>query len=145
MVDMGIPSYLVASSVISVLAQRLVRTICPKCKQPFTPKDAELEAAGITPDAAKTATFFKGKGCGSCQRTGYRGRTGIHELMIISQPIREMIFEGKSSADIRKIAMKQGMKTLYVDGIEKVMKGITTFEEVFRNAKRTEQDQILPL
>jgi type IV pilus assembly protein PilB len=65
--------------------------------------------------------------------------------MIISQPIREMIFEGKSSADIRKIAMKQGMKTLYVDGIEKVMKGITTFEEVFRNAKRTEQDQILPL
>ena len=145
MVDMGIPSYLVASSVIAVLAQRLVRTICPKCKQPFTPKDAELEAAGITPDAAKTATFLKGKGCGSCQRTGYRGRTGIHELMIISQPIREMIFEGKSSADIRKIAMKQGMKTLYVDGIEKVMKGITTFEEVFRNAKRTEQDQILPL
>jgi type IV pilus assembly protein PilB len=145
MVDMGIPSYLVASSVIAVLAQRLVRTICPKCKQPFTPKDAELESAGITPDAARTATFLKGKGCGSCQRTGYRGRTGIHELMIISQPIREMIFEGKSSADIRKIAMKQGMKTLYVDGIEKVMKGITTFEEVFRNAKRTEQDQILPL
>src|SRR6185295_3339290 len=76
MVDMGVPSYLVASSVMAVMAQRLVRVNCAKCKAPFTPSDAALESAGITPEMAANATFMKGKGCGHCQKSGYRGRLG---------------------------------------------------------------------
>jgi type IV pilus assembly protein PilB len=145
MVDMGVPGYLVASSVIAVLAQRLVRTVCSRCKQQYTPRDLEIEAAGIPPEIAAKATFMRGKGCNNCQRNGYRGRTGIHEMMIISPRIREMIFDSKSNADIRKIAINQGMKTLYVDGLEKAMKGVTTLDEVFRVAKRTEQDSEIEL
>jgi type IV pilus assembly protein PilB len=83
---------------------------------------------------------MKGKGCNHCQRSGYRGRTGIHELMMVTPKIREMIFDAKSNADVRRIAITQGMKTLYIDGVEKAIKGITTLDEVFRVAKRTEQD-----
>lgn len=140
MIDMGVPSYLVASTVIAVLAQRLVRTICTRCKQPYKPLDAELELAGVPPEVAAKATFMRGKGCNHCQRNGYRGRTGIHELMMVSPKIREMIFDAKSNAEVRKIAITQGMKTLYIDGLEKALKGMTTLDEVFRVAKRTEQD-----
>ncbi len=143
MVDMGVPAYLVASSVIAVTAQRLVRVICSRCRQEYTPRDSELEEAGITPEMAAKATFARGKGCGHCQKGGYRGRTGLHEMMIVSSKIREMIFDNKSATDIRKVAISEGMKTLYVDGIDKVLKGMTTLEEVFRVAKRTQQDQIV--
>lgn len=143
MVDMGVPAYLVASSVIAVTAQRLVRVICARCRQEYTPRDSELEAAGITPEMAKKATFARGKGCGHCQKSGYRGRTGVHEMMMVSPKIREMIFDNKSATDIRKVAISEGMKTLYVDGILKVMKGTTTLEEIFRVAKRTQQDKIV--
>lgn len=143
MIDMGVPAYLVASSVIAVTAQRLVRVICARCRQEYTPRDSELESAGITPEMAAKATFARGKGCGHCQKSGYRGRTGLHEMMIVSPKIREMIFDNKSATDIRKVAITEGMKTLYVDGIDKVLKGMTTLEEVFRVAKRTQQDQIV--
>ena len=85
---------------------------------------------------------MKGKGCGNCNKSGYRGRQGIFELMMINSKIRELIFKNVSSTEIRKVAITQGMSTLYVDGIRKVMKGVTTMEEVYRNAKRTEQDII---
>ncbi len=140
MVDMGVPAYLVASSVIAVLAQRLVRVICPKCKQPNQPSDAQLEAAGISLETAAKATFMKGKGCGNCSKTGYRGRLGIYELMMMSARVRELSFQGASAQDIRKVAISQGMKTLYRDGIDKAMRGITTLDEVMRIAKRTEDD-----
>jgi type IV pilus assembly protein PilB len=136
MVDMGVPSYLVASSVIAVLAQRLVRVICPKCKVPFMPSEATLKEAGITPEIAAKASFAKGKGCGNCQKNGYRGRLGIYEVMIMSSKIRELAFRGESTQNIRKAAIAQGMHTLYEDGIQKVLKGITTLEEVFRVAKK---------
>lgn len=136
MVDMGVPPYLVASSVIAVLAQRLVRVICPKCKQPYMPSDAALKDAGITPELAAKANFSRGKGCGNCQRTGFRGRLGIYELMMMTTKIREMAFAGKATQDIRKMAITQGMRTLYQDGIAKVLKGVTTLEEVYRVAKR---------
>ena len=142
MVDMGVPGYLVASSVIAILAQRLVRVICQKCKQPYTPPESVLRDAGITPEMAANATFAKGKGCANCQRGGYRGRIGIYELMMVTSKIRELIFEAASSTDIRKAAISQGMKTLYIDGIHKVMKGVTSFEEVYRVAKKTEQDTL---
>lgn len=142
MTDMGVPGYLVASSVIGVLAQRLVRVVCPKCKVVYNPPASVLEDAGIPARLAKKAQFAKGKGCSHCQKSGYRGRIGIYELMPITSKIRELIFKNESSVEIRKVAIAQGMKTLYVDGIRKVMKGITTLEEVYRNAKRTEQDDI---
>ncbi len=136
MVDMGVPAYLVASSVIAILAQRLVRVVCPKCKSPYTPSEATLEAAGITPEMAANATFMKGKGCSHCSKTGYRGRLGVYELMMMTPRIRELSFQGASTQDIRRAAVSQGMNTLYQDGIRKVLKGITTIEEVYRVAKK---------
>jgi type IV pilus assembly protein PilB len=140
MVDMGVPPYLVASSVIAIMAQRLVRVVCTKCKQPFTPSDAVLETAGITPEQAATASFAKGRGCGNCNKTGYRGRIGVYELMLMTAKVREMAFQGAATQDIRKVAISQGMKTLYRDAIAKVMKGVTTIDEVFRVTKRTPDD-----
>jgi type IV pilus assembly protein PilB len=139
MVDMGVPAYLVASSVIAILAQRLVRKICPKCAQPFNPPEAVIEAAGLPPELVAKSKFMKGKGCSFCTRTGYRGRIGIYELMMMTSRIREMAFQGASSQNIRKVAIAQGMHTLFDDGLDKAMKGITTLEEVFRNAKRQDE------
>ncbi|MCE9532190.1 MAG: GspE/PulE family protein, partial [Planctomycetes bacterium] len=140
MADMGVPNYLVASSVVAVLAQRLVRTICSKCKQPTTLSETVLKEAGLTPKMIAKATFAKGKGCPNCNKSGYRGRLGIFELMLMTGKIRELMFKNASSTEIRKVAITQGMKTLYQDGIFKLIKGTTTLEEVYRNAKRTEQD-----
>ncbi|MBB74839.1 MAG: pilus assembly protein PilB [Planctomycetaceae bacterium] len=140
MVDMGVPGYLVASSVIAVMAQRLVRVICNRCKQSYQPSEAVLEDAGISLEDAKNANFARGKGCGYCQRKGFRGRQGIFEMMIVSSKIRELIFNNQSSVDIRKVAVKEGMQTLYLDGLEKAKEGVTTLEEVTRVAKRSEED-----
>jgi type IV pilus assembly protein PilB len=138
MVDMGVPAYLVSSSVIAVMAQRLVRVVCTKCKQPYTPSDSTLETAGITPEMAAGATFMRGKGCGHCTKSGYRGRLGIYELMLMTSKIRELAFQGASTQDLRRAAVGAGMTTLYDDGIRKVLRGITTLEEVARVAKRVE-------
>jgi type IV pilus assembly protein PilB len=138
MVDIGVPAYLVAGSVIGVLAQRLVRVVCSKCKQPHTPTDAQLDAAGITPEQAASATFMKGAGCSHCGKSGYRGRLGIFELMVMNSKVRELAFAGATTVELRKAAVKSGMTTLYEDGIRKVLGGITTLEEVFRVSKREE-------
>ncbi|MBA4104538.1 MAG: pilus assembly protein PilB [Pirellula sp.] len=140
MVDIGVPAYLVAGSVIGVLAQRLVRVNCAKCKQPFTPSPAQLELSGITPEQAAGATFMKGVGCSHCGKSGYRGRIGIYELMQMNSKVRELSFQGASTLDIRKAAVKQGMTTLYDDGILKTMQGITTLDEVFRVSKREQTE-----
>jgi type IV pilus assembly protein PilB len=138
MIDMGVPAYLVSSSIIAVLAQRLVRVVCAKCKQPFQPSEAALEAAGITPEMAAKATFMKGKGCNHCGGGGYRGRLGIFEMMIMTSKIRELAFSGAATQVIRRAAVNLGMTTLYNDGIQKVLKGITTLEELLRAAKQVE-------
>lgn len=140
MVDMGVPSYLVASSVVAIVAQRLVRTICSKCKARYTPPESTIRELGITAEELANANFMKGKGCNTCQKTGFKGRIGIYELLIINNKIREMIFKNQSSTEIRKYAIQNGMDTLFRDGIRKVLNGVTTFEEVYRIAKRTEQD-----
>ncbi len=140
MVDMGVPGYLVASSVIAVLAQRLVRVNCSKCKQPIELPESAIIDAGMTEDMLLNATFMKGKGCGYCNKKGYRGRLGIFELMLINSKIRQMIFENRATQDIRRAAIGLGMSTLYTDGLRKVLGGVTTLEEVYRVAKRTEQD-----
>ncbi|MCG8448199.1 MAG: GspE/PulE family protein [Pirellulales bacterium] len=136
MVDMGVPAYLVAGSVIGVLAQRLVRVVCTKCKQPYAPSQSQLDAAGIIPEQAASATFMKGVGCSHCGKSGYRGRLGIFELMTMTSKVRELAFAGASTSDIKKAAIKNGMSTLYNDGILKATQGITTLEEVFRVSKK---------
>jgi type IV pilus assembly protein PilB len=138
MIDMGVPAYLVASSVIAVLAQRLVRVNCPKCKQPYQPLDTQIEAAGIPPELLEGATFMKGRGCSHCQKSGYKGRLGIFELMVMTNKIREMAFQGAATQEIRRAAISQGMRIMFDDGIAKACNGITTLDEVFRVSKRTE-------
>jgi type IV pilus assembly protein PilB len=138
MIDMGVPAYLVASSVIAVLAQRLVRVNCPKCKQPHQPLDTQIEAAGITPEMLKGATFMKGRGCAHCQKSGYKGRLGIFELMVMTNKLRELAFQGAATQEIRRAAVGQGMRVMFEDGIAKALRGITTLDEVFRVSKKTE-------
>ncbi|HOA52379.1 MAG: ATPase, T2SS/T4P/T4SS family [Thermogutta sp.] len=139
LIDMGVPAYLVASSVVAIMAQRLVRVVCEQCKQPYQPSDAVLEMAGITPEMAATATFYRGKGCSRCNGTGYRGRMGIFELMIMSPKIREMTFRQAPVADIRRVAIQEGMRTLYMDGLQKVLRGRTTLEELLSVARPEEE------
>jgi type IV pilus assembly protein PilB len=138
MIDMGVPAYLVASSVIAVLAQRLVRVNCPKCKQPFQPLDTQIEAAGITPEQLQGATFMKGRGCAHCTKSGYKGRLGIFELMVMNNKIRELAFQGAATQEIRRAATSTGMKVMFEDGINKALRGITTLDEVFRVSKKAE-------
>ena len=140
LIDMGVPAYLVASSVVAIMAQRLVRIVCQKCKQPDTPSEAALEAAGVTREMAANATFFRGVGCDNCRGHGFRGRLGIFELMMMTPRIRELAFNGAPTEHIRMAAMSEGMKTLYWDGIDKVCKGKTTLEEVLGVAKRDDAD-----
>jgi type IV pilus assembly protein PilB len=140
MVDMGVPGYLVASSVIGVLGQRLVRVICKRCRTAQMPSQAKLEDAGIPLEVAKNANFSVGRGCNYCQKKGYRGRLGIFELMTITPKIRELMFSGAPTQDVRTNAINEGMKTMYIDGIDKALNGVTTLEEVYRVAKKTEQD-----
>ena len=142
MTDMGVPGYMVASSVIAVLAQRLVRKICTRCKVPITMMDSVLEDAGLPLEIVPFSKFSKGKGCPYCQKKGYRGRIGIYELMIVNGRLREKMFAGKSSAELRTEAINAGMTTLYCDGLRKVVQGITTMDEVYRTAKKTEQEHI---
>ena len=140
MVDIGVPSYMVASSVIAVLAQRLVRTICPRCKIRYTPPQNAILESGLPPEMVKQAEFSRGKGCAYCGRTGYRGRIGIYELMLVNNRLRELMFKGTTTQSVREEAINNGMSTLYTDGMLKVIRGITTFEEVYRVAKKTEQE-----
>jgi type IV pilus assembly protein PilB len=129
--DIGVAPFLIASSVIAIMAQRLVRVNCVKCKEPHTPGTGELRAAGITPDMASKATFMKGRGCNHCRQTGYRGRNAIFELMRMSSVIRELTFAQAPAQEIRRKSRQGGaMRTLLDDGIFKAMKGVTTLEEV---------------
>ena len=132
LVDIGIKPFLVASSTRCLMAQRLVRKICKKCGQPFTPPDNELHALGITPDIMKTATTMKGRGCADCSGTGCRGRMGIFEIFIIDDEARKLIYDQAPSSVLRARAREMGMRTLREDGIRKVLAGITTAEEVIR-------------
>ena len=142
MTDMGVPGYMVASSVIAVMAQRLVRKICSRCKYPITLSEAVLADAGLPPEIVAFAKFSKGKGCPYCQKKTYRGRIGIYELMVVNGRLRELMFSGQSSAALRTEAIRAGMTTLYCDGLRKVITGITTMDEVYKTAKKTEQEHI---
>jgi type II secretory ATPase GspE/PulE/Tfp pilus assembly ATPase PilB-like protein len=132
LVDIGVEPFLISSGVAGVLAQRLGRTICASCKEPFVPTTEILEQFGIA-KRAKGRKFYRGRGCQACRFSGYRGRIGIYELLLISDSLRDLINEKRSATEIRKAALKNGdLRTLFRDGLEKVAKGITTFEEISR-------------
>jgi type IV pilus assembly protein PilB len=141
LVDIGVQPFLVASSVMAIMAQRLVRKICPKCKQRVEPPAHILAGLGLKPEIAKKANFMKGKGCNYCNKGGYRGRMGIYELMGMSQQIREMTFKGEPTQNLRKMARKQGMHTLFEDGMIKALKGQTSLDEVLRITNRDVQSE----
>ncbi len=131
LLDFGVEPYLVSSSLVCVLAQRLVRRICPDCKEAYTPAPHELRDLGLREEDG-AVTFYTGRGCGKCFDTGYRGRTGIYELMGINDDIREMIYRRETAGAIKKKTLEYGMQTLRMDGARKVREGITTIAEVLR-------------
>jgi general secretion pathway protein E len=133
LVDMGIEPFLVSSSVIAVMAQRLVRRVCAKCRTPVQPSSEQLRELGISPaEAAEGTVFHPGQGCPQCKQTGYRGRIGIHELLIVDDDVRSLIMKNSDAATIRRDATSRGMPTLREDGTRKVLGGLTTIEEVMR-------------
>ncbi len=132
LVDMGVEPFLISSSVNAFLAQRLVRTICPHCKVSFKPSAKMLSEIDIKPSQLKNGKLYRGKGCENCLNTGYLGRVGIYELLPITNDIRKMIMTHADSIEIKEKAMANGMTTLQQDGLQKVIKGITTVEEVLR-------------
>ncbi len=131
LIDMGIEPFLVASSVVAVLAQRLIRKVCPECKKAYQPDDEELIRLGIVPGRTKP-TFYRGTGCAACGQTGYRGRTGIHEMLMIDDEIRRLIGSKADSATIKQAAVARGMVGLKEEAAAKIFAGITTTEEVLR-------------
>ncbi len=132
LIDMGIEPFLVTSSVIGILAQRLVRNVCTECKEEYIPDKESLENIGITPEMCSGKKIYRDKGCQGCLNTGYKGRTGIFELMVLDDSIKNLILKTSDSNTIKKQAINQGMMTLRQDGALKVLNGITTIEEILR-------------
>ncbi|MEM7396103.1 MAG: ATPase, T2SS/T4P/T4SS family, partial [Verrucomicrobiota bacterium] len=132
LIDMGVEPFLIASTIQSILGQRLARTICPDCKTPYEPEDAQLQLLGLTREAIGDRPFFYGAGCKTCNDTGYKGRCGIYEYLAVSDPIRELINLRKPSLVLREKAMEMGMRTLREDGIRCILDGYTTVDEVMK-------------
>jgi general secretion pathway protein E len=130
MVDMGVEAYLVASSLVAVLAQRLVRVLCKDCREAYTPTTEALAEIGIRP--AEEVQAFRAVGCGQCHSTGYRGRIGIFELMLVDDAVRTLVTQSIDAKTIKRTAVERGMNTLRADGAQKVLDGVTSIEEVLR-------------
>ncbi len=132
LIDMGVQPFLVASSIMAVLAQRLVRVVCPKCKYPYAPDPSEIAEFMLTEDQIANGNTHRGKGCNHCQHTGYRGRKACHELMVMNATIREMAFNSEPAQNIRRQARVFGMKTLVEDAVDKALAGVTTLSEAYK-------------
>ncbi len=130
LINMGVEPFLISASLIGVMAQRLVRMICEHCKEQYEPTPAVIKKWGLS--NKKGVVFFRGKGCEFCKGTGFRGRTGLYELLVCDDEIREMIINGSSHTQLRKKAQEKGMRLLSEDGLTKALAGITTLEEVAR-------------
>lgn len=130
LVDIGVKPFLVSASLRGVLAQRLVRRICPDCAASYTPTEKELISIGMTVSDLSDTNFRKGKGCVKCHDTGYRGRRGVFELFLVNEEIQEMIYQNATLVDLRRKVRDLGMRTMREDGIRKIAAGITTIEEV---------------
>jgi type IV pilus assembly protein PilB len=133
LIDMGIEPFLISSAVILILAQRLIRKVCMECREPAKVHPQLLIDLGVAPDEVKTFPVYKGKGCPICNNTGYKGRVGLYEVMAIKEEIKELILSRASTSEVKKEAMRLGMKTLRQSGIIKIREGLTTIEEVLRS------------
>jgi general secretion pathway protein E len=125
---MGVEPFLIASSLLGVLAQRLVRRICPECREPYHVEGSTLAELGLPADQ----TVWRGRGCEACMQSGYRGRTGIFELLVMDSEVRHLLTSGADSVTIKEAAVRRGMNTLFGDGLNKVKTGVTTLNEVMR-------------
>jgi len=132
MIDMHAEPYLIAGVLVAIMAQRLVRLNCPKCRKPYRPTEEEALALGLTPEELASATFFKGEGCADCRGTGYRGRIGVFELVLGTQEFRAAIARRAGLQELQQLARNQGYRSMLEDGREKAMRGWTTPEEVLR-------------
>jgi general secretion pathway protein E len=141
--NMGIEPFLVTSSTIAIQAQRLVRRTCSQCKESYTPDRDPLQELGIRLDDPRAKTLWRGRGCDKCSQRGYYGRTGIFELLVMSQKIQEMVLQGADSNAIKREAHKEGMRTLREDGAEKMLRGLTTLEEILRVTRDDVLDEVL--
>ncbi|MGD8769873.1 MAG: type II secretion system ATPase GspE [Desulfobacterales bacterium] len=132
LVDIGVEPFLISSSVLAVVAQRLVRVLCRNCKQPYIPDNSTLKSIGITPDQFQETTIYRADGCENCFHTGYKGRTGIFEIMLLDSSLKSLILTTYDSSQIKNAALNLNMVTLRQDGIQKVLRGISTIEEIIR-------------
>ncbi len=137
LVDMGIEPFLVSSSLIGVVAQRLIRVLCPDCKESFQPTAEELGELQIDPGQLQNGHIYRPTGCSKCAETGYQGRSGIYELLLVDEAIQSLILKGADANVIRRTAIEKGMSTLRTDGAEKVLKGLTSIQEVARVTQET--------
>jgi type II secretory ATPase GspE/PulE/Tfp pilus assembly ATPase PilB-like protein len=140
LIDMGIEPFLVSSSVEALIAQRLIRTICTICKEEYKPEPELLHEIGFPAQDIGRVKFFRGRGCEDCRFTGFKGRSAIYEILVMSEALRPMVIERASSTAIKQAAVARGMKTLRDDGWDKVKLGLTTVEEV---ARVTQEDEAL--
>ncbi len=132
LIDMGVEPYLVSSSVVGILAQRLIRQVCPHCRQEYTPPKATLAEIGLTPKDIPGGTLYQGKGCDKCFNSGYMGRSAIFEILLVDDDVRRKVLDRTAIGDIKKTLLDKGMLTLRMDGAKKVVEGVTTIEEVVR-------------
>jgi len=132
LVDLGVPRHLVGSSVQAILSQRLVRTLCTRCKETYRPGGEQLRRVGFSSDVGEEVTLWRGTGCSACRETGFRGRTALFEVLVNSDEIRERILDGAGTEEIRRRARREGMNTLRESGFEAVRRGATTLTEVVR-------------
>jgi type IV pilus assembly protein PilB len=132
LVDMGVEPFLISSTLMAVLAQRLVRTVCKKCRTPFEPTEAQLRLLNLSPHDIGDKVFYYGRGCSNCNDTGYKGRKGVFELLMVNEPIRNLINERAPTVVLRQKAVELGMVTLREDGLRSIFDGDTTIEEVVK-------------
>jgi len=142
LVDMGVEPFLITSTLAGVVAQRLVRMNCPRCRAPYKPTAEELDEFGTTPEEVADITFMKGRGCDNCHGSGYKGRIGIFELLEVTEEVQNHILNQGTTDDIHSTAVSQGMITMRQDGWLKICLGVTTFEEVAKHTPRENPDQI---
>ena len=135
LIDMGVQPFLVACSIMAVMAQRLVRVVCPKCKETYKPTQEEVDLFEITPEELAAGDWVQGKGCNACQHTGYKGRRAVFELMTMNSTLREMTFQSEPTTNLRRQARLFGMRTIVQDATVKASQGLTSLKEVYKLSK----------
>ena len=133
---MGGEPFLLTSTLETVIAQRLVRVICRNCREKYDPDPKAIEELNLSSEEMESTVFYRGKGCSQCNKSGYKGRTGIFEFLRITESLKPCIMERSQTSAIREIARKEGLTTLREDGIEKIRQGVTTIEEVVRETQQ---------